>query len=137
MRSQTLRAIDSIVFINGRPYALCTELSWSVDYGSKENFGIDVQEAQEIQSTRVKVSATITCLKTHLDGGIEAMGVVPVMAELSRERYFYLQVTDRQNDRSYLEIPKAKCSGQQWRVAAKGVVQGSFSISGIGYINDF
>lgn len=137
MRSKTLRGIDSIVFINGRPYSVCTELTWTVDYGLKANHGIDVVEPVEIQSTRVKVSGTVSCLKQHLDGGIEAMGVVPVLSDLSRERYFYLQIVDRQNDSSYLEIPKAKCGSQQWRAVARGVVQGSFTFEGIGYVNDF
>jgi len=135
--SKTLRGIDSIVFLNGRIYAACTELSWGVDYGMKENFGIDAQEAFEIQSTRVKVTATLTCIKLHLDGGPEAYGIVPTMHELSRERYSYIQVVDRLNDRAFLEIPKAKCSGQQWRVVARGVCQGSFTIAGIGYVSDF
>lgn len=137
MRSKTLRGIDSIVFINGRPYSVCTELSWSVDYGAKANYGIDLVEPSEIQSTRVKITGTVSCLKQHLDGGVEAMGVAPVLSDISRERYFYLQIVDRRNDSSYLEIPKAKCTSQQWRVAARGVAQGSFSFEGIGYVNDF
>lgn len=137
MRSKTLRGLDCIVYINGVPWAVTDTITYDINYGVEETFGIDVMEAQELASQRVSIRGSSHYFRQHNTAGVEGAGIVPVLSEISRERYFYLQIVDRQTDTTYFEIPKCKLMTQSGSVRARGIAEGNLSFGGIGWANEF
>lgn len=137
MRSKTLRALDLIVYINAQPWAFADSLDWTAEYSAEPIYGVDSMHPQEIPSGREHVVASLHYWRQHNTAGAEGAGIVPTGDALSRERYFYLQVIDRQTNTTYLEIPKAKLQSQGGSARAKGVVEGRLTITGMGWANEF
>ena len=137
MRTVTLRAVDCILYINGQPAAIVTHLGWRVNYGHGVRYGIDVLTPQEIFTERQSTTLTMNYIRKHNTAGAEGVGLIPPSSDLSRERYAYIQVVDRQQDVTYHEIPKAKLVEQSGEVAARGVATGTLTLEGIDWSNDF
>lgn len=136
-QSQTVRALDCVVYINGAIYGLITDAQWTISTGRKPVYTIDRQTPAELMATRSSVSGSMQLLRKHGDAGIEGVGMTPVQPQLSSERYFFLQILDATTDTMLLQISKAAVGNQSWQVAARGVLKGSFDFSGITYETDF
>ncbi len=137
MRSKTLRGLDLIVYINGRPWAVCDSVDYDVDYGTEDVYGIDNMQPQEIASHRVRLDGSLHFFRQHNSAGVEGIGIAPVESELTRERYFYLQIVDRQTDTTYFEVPKAKIRRQRGGAKARGIAEGTLTFGGCGWANEF
>jgi len=137
MRSKTLRGLDLVVYINGKPWAFADSLEWSIDYGGDPIYGVDVLTPFEIPTTRALVSGSLHFFRQHNTAGPEGAGMIPTQDDLPRERYFYLQVTDRQNGTPYLEIPRCKLRTQSGSARAKGIVEGVVTFVGQNWANEF
>ncbi len=137
MRSKTLRGLDCILYINGRPWSVVDSVSWDVDYGVEETYGIDCIQPQEVATGRVRLNGDLHFFRQHNTAGVEGIGIIPVESDLTRERYFYLQIVDRQTDTTYFEVPRCKLRRQQGSARAKGIVEGSLSFTGLGWANEF
>ncbi len=136
-RPQVIRGLDLVLYINGRAYGVATGISWEDTKGAQARYGIDQQRPFEILTTQTAVRGTIECLRKHDDAGVEGAGIVPEPNELSRARYFFLQLVDRLTDTVIFQIPKAALVSQSWRVQARGVLTGSFSFEGIEWSNEY
>ena len=132
-----IRALDCILYINGRIFGVATGISWNAPTGSQARYGIDRQTPFEILSTQSSISGTVECLRHHNTAGVEGAGIVPVEDQLSKARYFFLQLVDRQTDSVILQVPKAALQSQQWRVQARGVLTGSFTFEGLEWSNEY
>lgn len=137
MRSKTLRAIDLIVYINGTPWSFADSLEWDVDYAAEPIYGVDSLHPVEIPTGRELVTADLHYWRQHNTAGAEGAGIIPTGDALSRERYFYLQVVDRQTGVTYIEIPKCKLRRQRGSAKARSVVDGTLSVIGLGWANEF
>ena len=137
MRSKTLRGLDLVVYVNAKPWSFGSELSWDIDYGAETTYGIDFLTPFEISTTRALISGSLHYWRQHNTAGAEGAGMVPVQLDIARERYFYLQVVDRQTGTTYLEIPMCKLRRQGGSAKARGVVDGTLSFVGLGWANDF
>ncbi len=133
----TIRGLDCILYINGRISSYVTGISWAASTGAKEVYGIDQMTPFEILMTQASIGGTLECLRTHDSAGAEGLGIVPVEAELSLARYFFLQLVDRQTDTVILQIPKAACASQQWAGKARGVLQGTIAFKGLAWENEY
>ena len=136
-RPLVIRALDCVLYINGKIFGVATGINWNAATGTQSRYGIDQQTPQEILSTQAAINGTVQCLRHHNTAGVEGAGVVPVEGELSRGRYFFLQLVDRQTDTVILQIPKAALVSQQWSVQSRGVMTGSFTFEGVSWSNEF
>jgi hypothetical protein len=136
-KPQVIRALDLMLYINGRIFGVATGFSFEDSKGTQPRYGIDLQRPQELVTTQTVVRGTVECLRKHDDAGVEGAGIVPIPTELSLARYFFLQLVDRQTDSVIFQVPKAALISQQWRVQARGVMTGSFTFEGIEWSNEF
>ena len=139
-KPKIIRGMDSIVYVNGRVWAVVTGYEWTADYGEHEIVGIDVPRPQEIAPGQATVAGTLEVLRHRNTGAAEGQGLVPMetgAGELTRGRYFFLQIVDRMSDTVILQIPKAKLTSQSWSTKARGVTQGTINFKGIGFANEF
>lgn len=137
MRSKTLRGLDLIVYVNAKPWSFADDLNWDIDYGGEPIYGVDSLFPFEITTTRGLISATIHYWRQHNTAGAEGAGMIPIQQDLPRERYFYLQVVDRQTGATYLEIPMCKLRRQTGSGKARSPVEGTLALSGLGWANEF
>ena len=136
-RSETIRALDCVVYINGQVFGVASDASWQISTGRKAIFTIDSNVPAEQHATRSTVGGSLQIFRKHGDAGVEGVGVTPVQNQLSSERYFFLQILDATTDNILLEIPKAAIGNQSWQVAARGWLKGSFDFVGLTYNTNF
>ena len=134
--AETLRGCSLLVFLNNKPWAVCDNLTWSVNYSAEPIFGIDQLEPFEIPTGRISITGSFNYFRQKNSAGAEGAGWVPPQDDVSRERYPYLVISDRESQTVYLEIPKCKITSQSGSAQARGVVTGTISFSGIGYVNE-
>jgi hypothetical protein len=135
--SSTVRAVDLILYINGKVFGVATSMNWEISTGSKAIRGIDQDFPFELAPGSSMVRGSVECMRQHDDAGVEGFGIVAIQDKLSNGRYFSLQLIDRETDSVVLQVLKASLTSQQWRVQAKGVLTGSFSWEALQYSNEF
>lgn len=137
MKTKTLRGADIVIYVNARPWAFADRIDWNIDYGAEPIYGVDYMHPQEIPSHREHLTMNIHYWRQHNTAGLEGAGMTPTGDALSRERYFYIQVVDIVAGVTYFEIPRAKVQRQSGSGAAKGIFDGTVSITGLGWANEF
>ncbi len=134
---KAIRGADTIVYINGKPFALATAVDWTISYGRRAIYGIDKHTPQELASGQSRILVNIHCIRTEMSAGIEGAGAVPIEENLLSERYFFLQLVHRKTDTVFLQIPNASVNTQRWAVSEKGLLTGSFECEGLSFGNEF
>jgi len=69
--SRVLKSAEIKVFISGKLFSEIQGLTYTIDYGEHEIYGIDSQFAQEIAPTRLSVSGTMNGVRVKLTGGLQ------------------------------------------------------------------
>lgn len=139
-RPQVIRGLDLVVYVNGRIFSAASGLDWDDTDNSAPIYGIDVNRPQELAAGQTLISGTLECWRLRNTAGLEGAGIVPAETgngELSRYRYVFLQVVDRETDTVVIQVPQAKVVRQNWSVKTRSIMQGSFSFIGIGWANEF
>lgn len=136
-RSSTVRSLDCVVYINGRIWGVVEDANWAFLTGRRALYTLDRLTPAEQMATRSAVSGTMTVFRKHDDAGLEGVGATPVQNQLPAERYFFLQILDISTGTLLLQVEKAAVGQQQWHVAARQVLKGTFDWSGIAYETDF
>ena len=67
-QSVTLKGSGVKLYVSGKLYPEVQSLTYTIDYGESEIYGIDSQFAQEIAPTRVSVQGTVTGIRIKLTG---------------------------------------------------------------------
>lgn len=137
MKTKTMRGADVVIYVNAKPWAFVDRVEWDVDYGVEPIHGIDYIHPQEITTGRVALNVNLHYWRQHNTAGIEGAGMVPTDDALSRARYCYIQVVDMVSGVTYFEIPKAVVRRQSGSGSAKGVFEGTVSLTGMGWANEF
>lgn len=136
-RHLSVKGSDLIVYINAKPFAVMTELQYSVDYGRRAHYGIDSIFPFELASGAMSVSGSMSLYKNQYDGGIEGAGMIPRDYLVPEESYFTLTVINRVSGVVMFRGDKCSVQSQSWSMPAQGLVTGSVSFQCIGYTNDF
>jgi hypothetical protein len=119
------------IYINNRVYNEAQAVSYTLDYGETEVYGIDSPFPQEIHSTRAMVAGSISGLRLRNSGGIQPFNARPKITDVIKAEYISLRIQDRSTGEDILFIPNAKVSKQSLQVQAKGVVRLSFDFKGL------
>ena len=118
------------VYINNKVYGPCQSITFQVDYGETEIYGIDAIYAQEIASNRVTVRGSVSGLRVKMSGGLQGSNMRPLYVDLAASPYISIRITDRQSGEDILFIPNAKVSRESHNIATKSTYKLSFDFVG-------
>lgn len=119
------------IYINGRIYGEAQSVSYTIDYGESEIFGIDSPFPQEIHSTRATIAGSISGLRIKNSSGLQNYYAVPKMIDIVSAQYISVRIQDRQSGEDLLFIPNAKITKQSVQSAAKATVKLNFDFKGL------
>lgn len=128
---RVIRGANIKIYLNDRVYNESQSVSYSIDYGEAEIYGIDSHYPQEISSTRYSVQGSIQGVRVSNSAGIQAYDGRPQAADIVKAQYVSIRIQDRQSGEDILFIPSAKISSQSVQVSAKGVLKLSFNFKGL------
>lgn len=119
------------LFLGGKLYPEAQQVSYTIDYGESEIYGIDSYFCQEIVTTRVSVQGTVSGLRVKLSGGLQGKDIITKINQKLFAPYISFEVRDRQSDTKLIFIPQCKIVTQNVQIMAKGIVKLSFTFKGI------
>ena len=119
------------LYIGGNVYKVAQSVSYMIDYGESEIYGIDSPFAQEIAPTRIKVSGAVSGLRLTTSGGLQGDGARFGINSIFAAPYVSIRLDNRNTQRDLFFLPNAKITNEKVSVAAKGLVRLNFSFAGI------
>jgi hypothetical protein len=119
------------LYVNNKLYKEVQQIGYSIDYGESPIYGIDSPFPQEISSTRISVSGSVSGLRLRYSGGIQAYNLKSLIDEVVAGSYVSIRIQDRSTGEDLLFVPAAKVTKQAYSMAAKGVVKLSFDFTGL------
>ncbi len=129
--STVIKGAECKLFIGGKVYAEVQSISYTLDYGETEIYGIDSPYPQEIAHTKTTVQGTVSGVRVKLTGGLQGYNARPRINEILYNPYVSLEIRDRQTDTKLLWLPQMKVTSETFSVEAKGIVRLSFAFKGI------
>jgi hypothetical protein len=130
-KSQVLVGANIRVYLNGVAYNECQSVTYTLDTGDQELYGVDSMFPQEIVPVRSVVSGQISGIKTKNSGGLQARGIRAVLKDVLKLPYVSIRIQDRQTGEDILFIPKARVSSETFSAAVRQSVKVSFNFRGI------
>lgn len=119
------------IYIAGKLYPEVRSISYTINYGEQEIYGIDSPYPQEIRTTRVSVQGSISGVRVQYDGGTQGALARPRINEILQGPYVAIRVQDLATQQDIFFCPQAKVTSEQMSIAAKGVAILSFSFKGV------
>ncbi len=136
MTSKTLHSSRLAIYINGIRYGVVSNFKYRSDTAHAEIFEIDSLDAVEISPTTNKVEGNFNIYRTTTDGGIEGFGISQNFSDITRGRYFTIQIVDRANDIVIFSATQCRVISQDWEMKSKDLVMGSINFRGIEWYNE-
>jgi hypothetical protein len=134
MKAVTLTGALCRIYINGKVYKEAQSVSYSIDHGITEIFGIDSPFPQELADGRKTVSGTINGIKIRYSGDLQAYNAVSLTQDVLKTPYISIRIEDRSTSETLLFIPNARIVSEQMGIATKRTVTYSFGFKGlVGY----
>jgi hypothetical protein len=130
-KSIILKGAECKVFIGGKLYGEVQQISYSIDYGETEIYGIDSIFAQEIATTRISVQGSISGVRVKLSGGLQGKDILTKINQKLFAPYVSIEIRERQSETKIIFIPQCKVNAENFSVSAKGIVNLNFSFKGI------
>ena len=130
-QQKTMRGADLKLYISGELYPNVQAVSYQIDYGENEIFGIDSPWAQEIGTTRVLVTGTVTGVRLSQDGGLQGLKARSKINEILYAPYTSLRLKNRKTNYEFFFLPQMKVTSESITIPAKGIVSLSFTFKGI------
>jgi len=118
------------LYLGGKLYP-ASNISYTIDYGEQEIFGIDSIHPQEIATTRISVQGTVSGFRIQLDGGLQGKDIRSKINEALYSPYISFRIQDRKNNFDILYIQQIKVTNGQMSIPSKGTVKLNFSFKGI------
>jgi len=118
------------LYVNNQVYNVVQSVSFSIDYGETEIYGIDAAYAQEIAPTKVTVKGSVNGLRLKLSGGLQAKNMRPLFQDLAASPYISLRITDRYSGEDIIFIPNAKVTRETHTIAGKSTYKLNFDFAG-------
>lgn len=104
------------IYINGNLYRESQQVSWTIDYGESEIYGIDSVHPQEIAPGRQSCQGRISGIRTLMSGGLQGSGARGLVGDILSSPYVSIRIQDRRSGEDLLFLPQAKVSQQQVEV---------------------
>lgn len=130
-QSVVLKGAECKLYLGGKLYGEAQSISYTIDYGETEIYGIDSIFPQEIAPTRMAVQGQVMGLRVKLSGGLQGKGGNVKITERLIAPYISFEIRDRTSDTKIIFIPQVKITNETMQVQAKGTVKLTFSFKGI------
>lgn len=119
------------IFWNNQQYKEIADVSFTVDYGEEEIYGIDSPYCQEIAGGKITVSGQVSGFRLKLSGGLQAKNLRPLFSDVSANPLVSLRVSDRSTSEDIIFIPQCKVSSESHTIPSKGTYKLNFSFKGM------
>ena len=131
MQSIVLKGSECKLLIGGKLYPEAQSVSYSIDYGETEIYGVDSIFPQEITTTRVSVQGSVSGIRLKLSGGLQGKDALTKINQKLFAPYVSIEIIERQSDTKLIFIPQCKITRESMQIDAKGIVKLSFTFKGI------
>jgi hypothetical protein len=119
------------LYINNQVYTSVQSISFSIDYGESEIYGIDSVYPQEIAVTKCAVRGSVNGLRIKLSGGIQSANLRPLYSDIAASPYISIRIQDRNTKEDILYIPNAKVTRESHSVAIRSTYKLNFDFVGM------
>lgn len=119
------------IFWNNQQYKEVADVSFTVDYGEEEIYGVDSVYPQEIAGGRVTVSGNINGFRLKMSNGLQAKTLRSLFNDVSASPYVSLRISDRATSEDLIFIPQCKISSETYSIPSRGTVKLNFSFKGL------
>lgn len=119
------------VYIGGSVYSEVQAISYVIDLGQSEVYGVDSYLAQEIRPTRVSVQGSIQAVYVGASGGPQGSDARAKINEVLYQPYVALRIKDIKNGEDILFLPQCMVSQESMSISAKGTMKVTLSFRGI------
>lgn len=135
--SKLLHSAKGKLYINGAPYALVTDISWSISPVVQELEGLDFPLPFELAPGAIRISLQLGLLRSIGSGGTQGAGLSVDIDGASRQQYVTVLLIERQTKQVMFKSDYCMSSGESWSLPEKGVSRGSITLKAIGYANEY
>lgn len=118
------------LYLNNKVYKEVQAVSFSVDYGETEIYGIDTPYAQEIATTKVTVRGSVQGLRLKMSGGLQGSNLRPLFTDIAASPYISIRIQDRQTGEDIVLIAQAKVTRESHQITTKSTYKLSFDFVG-------
>lgn len=125
-----------VVHVNGHVYAQVTSAEWSSETPKKPIYGIDSVHPFELAVTTSHIKGSLALYRLTGSGGLQGAGIIAPFPDLSKEKYFTLQLIDRRSGGVVFDCRLCSADNERWVIANKALMTGSLSFSGISWNNE-
>ncbi len=130
MKVLTLTGANIKVYFNNIVYPYIQQISFKVDYGETENYGIDAEYAQEIAGAKLTVRGSVAGVRAKMSGGLQALNMRPLAVDYAAGSYISIRVVDRSTLEDIVFIPVAKITTENHMIGVKGSYKLNFDFVG-------
>lgn len=114
------------LYINNKLYKQVQGVTFSIDYGESEIYGIDSAYPQEIAPSRVSVRGKVTGLRIKQSGGLQGINARPLFTDMAASPYVSIRIQDAQSTEDIAFFPNCKVSNEQHQIGVKSTYKLSF-----------
>lgn len=135
-RPKLVSAPRVLVYINGKLFGRVASFTWTSATPRRRIHTVDIAQPVELAATSIDVSWQMGVLRTVGDGGAQGAGIVADGVNVIKERYFTILLLERQTNLVLFEADFCNTDTETWTVAAKGLMFGQISGSGLAWTNE-
>ena len=136
MFQKTITGAALAIYINGKPFGVCTSFSMETNAGRQPIYGLDSVIPYELAPGAQAVTARFTCNRLRNDGGLEGRSIAAPDSKIALEKYIDILVLDRLTGAAVFKINEAAVNNQSWSVSAGGILEGTFEVEGLDWENE-
>ena len=130
MQTFVLTGAHINLYLNNKLYKEVQGVSFTIDYGETEIYGIDTPYPQEIASTKVTVRGSVQGLRLKNNGGLQGSNLRPLFTDIAASPYISIRIHDRQSGEDIMLITQAKITRESHQIATKSTYKLSFDFVG-------
>lgn len=135
MISPLVTGAHIVCYINSRMFGEVADINVVSDTPRKAVETVDWLQPTELMPGVTRTSGTMTIYRLHRAGGIEAAGMVGILAEISREKYFNVLIMDRLTNTPIFRADRCCVTNQSLRMS-RGYVMSSVGFEALDWSNE-
>jgi hypothetical protein len=118
------------LYVNNKLYKQIQGISFTIDYGETEIYGIDVPYPQEIGSNKVVIRGQVRGMRVKLSGGLQAVSLRTLFYDTAASPYISIRIQDRATSEDIIFIPNAKVTLESHEIQTKSTYKLNFNFVG-------
>lgn len=127
----TLSGAQVRAYFGGTLLKELQNITYTINYGETQIFGIDSPFPQEIATTQITVQGSASMIYVQAGGGLQSKDIRSRIHEVLYAPYISLRIKDRKNAIDLFFCPQIKVTQETMTIGAKGTVKVNFNFTGI------